>query len=210
MKNNKLLIALAIAVCATVALAEEEINYSYSLKSWNHNFKEGANATSNTTSTILSVTARKGDYLITGSTVLPTTYSFPGGSNLIRRDTDIALGYILNSNFSLIAGAKRLPYSNYQVDDNTTVNKTINMRYLGLNGFSAIGEQSFVYGTAIRSINTSETGSTEKFKFTSVELGLGYVLNKSTQLTAGYRSQKFSDSITTTLPGVIFGVNLTP
>ena len=85
------------------------------------------------------------------------------------------------------------------------------MNYLGLNGFSAIGEQSFVYGTALRSLNAKESGSTDKLIFTSVEFGIGYVLNKNTQLTAGYRSQKFSgDDNNTTLPGVIFGVNLTP
>jgi hypothetical protein len=84
------------------------------------------------------------------------------------------------------------------------------MRYLGLNGFNAIGEQSFVYGTALKSISLTETNNSEKATFSSIEVGLGYVLNKNTQLTAGYRSQKFSDSSTTTLPGVIIGVNITP
>jgi hypothetical protein len=210
MLKNKLSIALAIAVCSTTAMADEEVSYSFGLKNWNHKFTEGGNSTSATTATILSATAKKGNYLVTVSTVLPTTYSFPGGSNLIRKDTDIALGYVLNSNLSLIAGVKKLPYSQYSDSDDTTSNYTINMSYLGLNGFSAIGEQSFVYGTALRSLRAKEASATTNMTFTSVELGLGYVLNKNTQLTAGYRSQKFSDDTSTTLPGVIFGVNITP
>ena len=210
MKKNKLLIALVIAACSSAVMADDDITYSFGLKSWNHKFTQDGTSTSNTNASILSITAKKGDYLITASTVMPTTYSFSGGNNLIRRDTDIALGYVLNSNISLIAGVKKLPYSTYTRSTNTTANTTINMRYLGLNGFNAIGEQSFVYGTALKSISLTETGNADKSTFTSLEAGFGYVVNKNTQLTAGYRSQKFSDSSTTTLPGIIIGVNIIP
>ena len=209
MKKNKLLIALAIAACATTALADDEINYSFGLKSWNHKFKQDS-VTDNTSGTILSATARKGDYFVTGSALMPTTYTFEAGSNLIRRDTDIAVGYSLNSNVSLLAGQKRIGVRMYEVDTDSTSNSTISISYLGLNGFTSIGEQSFLYGTVTRSFKAKDSSNTESTKFSSYEAGVGYIINKNTQLTAGYRYQRFSDSSTTTLPGIIFGVNITP
>ena len=98
----------------------------------------------------------------------------------------------------------------YEVDTDSTSNSTISISYLGLNGFTSIGEQSFLYGTVTRSFKAKDSSTTESTKFSSYEAGVGYIINKNTQLTAGYRYQRFSDSSTTTLPGIIFGVNITP
>jgi len=46
MKKNKLLIALAMAACATSVMADEEIKYSLAIKSWNNTFNI-ANPSSN-------------------------------------------------------------------------------------------------------------------------------------------------------------------
>ena len=67
MKKNKLLIALATAAFGIGAFAaDDEINYSFSLKDWNHKFKQ-TSSTEGVNSPIISGTARKGDYFITGS-----------------------------------------------------------------------------------------------------------------------------------------------
>jgi predicted porin len=90
------------------------------------------------------------------------------------------------------------------------------MTYLGLNGFTPIGENTFIYGQVTRSIKLTDSSITDGTKetFTGYEAGYGYVLNKSTQLTVGYRNQKFSTNnsnyVSNTLPGIIFGINITP
>ena len=211
MKKNKLLISLAIVACSNLAMADEEINYSFSLKDWNHNFKQSGSSTEHVNASVLSLTARKGEYFITASSLMPTTYSFGGGSELFRRDFDAAVGWSLNPNISLLAGQKKIGVRSYNTSDGWE-RYSLNFSYLGANGFTQIGEQSFMYGTVTRSFkskDTSDNGTT--MKLTNVEFGYGYVLSKSTQLTAGYRNQKFSDTGgTTTLAGAIFGVNITP
>jgi len=215
MKNNKLLIPLAIAAFTSGAFAaDDEINYSFSLKDWNHKFKQNSSTTEAVNSPILSGTARKGDYFITGSSLLPTTYSFADGSQLIRRDNDIALGYSINSNFSLLGGKKNILVRTFSTS-NALSQYNINLNYLGANGFTAIGEKSFLYGTYTSSVSGKRTDTNVSVKFSNYEAGLGYVLSKDTQVTLGYRSQKFafansSSAYDTTLSGLIFGVNITP
>lgn len=213
MKNNKLLIPLAIAAFTSGAFAaDDEINYSFSLKDWNHKFKQ-TSSTEAVNSPILSGTARKGDYFITGSSLLPTTYSFADGSQLIRRDNDVALGYSINSNFSLLGGKKNILVRTFSTS-NALSQYNINLNYLGANGFTAIGEKSFLYGTYTSSVSGKRTDTNVSVKFSNYEGGLGYVLSKDTQLTLGYRNQKFSfasnSTYNTTLSGLIFGVNITP
>ena len=214
MKKNKLLIALAVAACSTVAMADDDISWSFSVKDWNHKFKESVYSnnpsgtkTDNVNATILSVTARKGDYFVTANALTPTTYSFTYGSNMIRRDTDIALGYSLNSNISLLAGQKRLGTQLFYIDDKSTTNSTLNIGYLGVNGFMSIREDIFLYGTLTKSYKTSDTTFTG---FQNTEVGLGYVLNNKTQLTVGSRYQKITSPFGTNLPGIIVGANFTP
>jgi len=211
MKNNKFLIPLAIAAFTSGAFAaDDEINYSFSLKDWNHKFKTQTSSTEGVNSPIISGTARKGNYFITGSALLPTTYSFADGSQLIRRDTDIALGYSINSNIALLGGQKNINVRNFSTS-NVLSGYNINLNYLGVNGFTSIGEKSFLYGTATNSVSGKRKDTNVSLKFNNYEGGLGYVLSKETQLTLGYRSQKFTftgDSGSTTLSGLIFGVNV--
>jgi hypothetical protein len=209
MKNNKLLIALAILACSSAVMANDDITYSFGLKSWYHNLKV-QNSSASTASPIVSATARKGDYFVATSFLLPTTYSFDGYF-VKRKDTDFAAGYALNSNFSALLGTKKITVDSY---DTSWEISTIKMTYVGLNAFTSVGENSFVYGQVTRSINLTDSSVTDgsKSTFTGYEAGYGYLLNKNTQLTVGYRSQKFANSGNpdTTLPGIIFGLNITP
>ena len=131
MKKNKLLIALSIAACSGAAIANDKIDYSFSLKK------------------------------IIGSTT---------GSGSI-----------------------------------------FNIPYFGLNGFSSIDEKSFLYGTFTRSPKVSASATITRsgtITFTNYEGGYGYLWDKSTQLTVGYRSQTISNvNPSATLAGVIFGAN---
>jgi hypothetical protein len=209
MKKNKLLIALAILACSSAVMANDDITYSFGLKSWYHNLKV-QNSSGSTASPIVSATARKGDYFVATSFLLPTTYSFDGYF-VKRKDTDFAAGYALNSNFSALLGTKKITVDSY---DTSWEISTIKMTYVGLNAFTSVGENSFVYGQVTRSINLTDSSVTDgsKSTFTGYEAGYGYLLNKNTQLTVGYRSQKFTNSGNpdTTLPGIIFGLNITP
>ncbi len=211
MKNNKLLIPLLIAAFTSGAFAaDDEINYSFSLKNWSHKFKQSSSTTEGVNSPVISGTARKGDFFITGSTLLPTTYSFSDGSQLIRRDTDMALGYSINSNLSLLGGQKNINVRNFSTS-NALTSYNINLNYLGINGFTSIGEKSFLYGTATKSVSGKRKDTNVSLKFENYEGGLGYVLSKDTQLTLGYRNQKFTfsgDNSSTTISGLIFGVNI--
>ena len=209
MKKNKLLIALAILACSSAVMANDDITYSFGLKSWYHNLKV-QNSSASTASPIVSATARKGDYFVATSFLLPTTYSFDGYF-VKRKDTDFAAGYALNSNFSALLGTKKITVDSY---DTSWDISTIKMTYVGLNAFTSVGENSFVYGQVTRSIKLTDSSVTDgsKTTFTGYEAGYGYLLNKNTQLTIGYRSQKFANSGNpdTTLPGIIFGLNITP
>ena len=209
MKKNKLLIALAILACSSAVMANDDITYSFGLKSWYHNLKV-QNSSASTASPIVSATARKGDYFVATSFLLPTTYSFDGYF-VKRKDTDFAAGYALNSNLSALLGTKKITVDSY---DTSWDISTIKMTYVGLNAFTPVGENSFVYGQVTRSIKLTDSSVTDgsKTTFTGYEAGYGYLLNKNTQLTVGYRSQKFANSGNpdTTLPGIIFGLNITP
>ena len=165
MKKNKLLIALAILACSSAVMANDDITYSFGLKSWHHNLKIDSNSAS-TASSIVSATARKGDYFVATSFLLPTVYSF-SDSYIKRKDTDFAVGYALNSNFSALLGNKRIGV------DSSDSSSTIKMSYLGLNAFTPVGESSFVFGQVTRSIKVTDTsitdGSKTTFSFTIEE-----------------------------------------
>jgi len=212
MKKNKLLIALAIAACATTALADDEINYSLNLKSWNHKIKDSSTVSSNVSATVISGTARKGQYFLTGSLLMPTTYYFGDGSYLDRRDADLAVGWSATSNISLLGGAKRIQSNNYDFagSSSSLTSSKFDINYIGVNGFEAIGEKTFVYGTATRSLSASKTKDgvkTTGLTFTTYEAGFGYVLSKEAQLTAGYRNQALKNDGTVTLSGFMVGAN---
>ena len=82
MKKNKLLIALSIAACSGAAIANDKIDYSFSLKSWNNKISQGT-STNQVNGTVISATAKKGDFFITGSRLLPVTYTNSSGTALI-------------------------------------------------------------------------------------------------------------------------------
>jgi len=210
MKKNKLSVAILIVASSSVAMANDDITYSFGLKSWYHNLRVENNSAS-TAAPIVSATAKKGDFFLATSFLLPTTYSFDNFF-VKRKDTDFAAGYSLNSNFSTLLGTKRINVDSY---DTSWSSSTIKMTYVGLNGFTAVGENSFVFGQVTRSLKVTDSSATDgsKTTFTGYEAGYGYVLNKNTQFTVGFRNQKFvttGDSTNTTLPGFIFGVNITP
>jgi hypothetical protein len=207
-KKNKYLIALAIAVCSSLAFADEEINYSFGLKSWNNQFKDGSNTLENTTSTLLSGTARKGDYFVVAAFVLPTTYARDNQALIIRRDADLALGWSVMPNVSLIVGQKRLGARNYRTDKFYWENEIINFSYLGANGFQMISDNTYLYGQVNSSFKGKSNLTTTGVKLTTYEAGLGYVINKSTQLTGGYRLQKFSADGNVDMSGLTLGVNI--
>jgi len=211
MQKNKLLIAIAITFSSSVVMsADEKIDYSFSLKNWYSKAKVGSTSSESTNSPILSATARKGDYFVTASTLLSTTYSFGSGSELFRKDADLALGWSVHPNVSILLGQKNAGIREYNTSKGWT-NYGVNLTYIGANGFTSIGEKSFVYGTYTQSFKGHDGALGGTMKYTSYEGGYGYVLSKDSQLTAGYRSQKFSASDgTSTLPGIIFGVNITP
>jgi len=200
MKKNKLLIALAITACSGVAIANEKIDYSFSLKSWNNKIKQ-SNSTNTVNGTVISATAKTGDFFITGSRLLPVTYTNSSDNAVNRQDSDIALGWSFSPNLSVLGGKKIIGVTD----------GSFNMPYFGLNGFSSIDEKSFLYGTFTRSPKVSASTTITRsgtITFTNYEGGYGYLWDKSTQLTAGYRSQTISNlNPSATLSGIIFGAN---
>jgi len=210
-KKNKLLIALSIAACSTAVMADDETSYSFGIKNWNHTFKDKTTS-SQTNASVLSATAKKGDYFVTTNFLMPATYSF-GADSTWRKDSDIAVGWSVNSNVALLGGYKGV--NSYSVN-NGAISKSVDFKitYVGINGFTSLNQDSFLYGTFTRSLNVnkSNAASTDpKVTFTNYEAGYGYVLNKTTQLSLGYRSQTFDDTTSPkpVLSGLIFGVTLT-
>ena len=203
MLKNKLFVALAIAAFSNVVLADDKIDYSFSLKSWNNKISQGT-STNQVNGTVISVTAKKGNFFITGSRLLPVTYTNSSGTTLIRNDSDIALGWSFSPNLSLLGGKKIIGSGGSSTGG-------FNIPYFGLNGFSSINEKSFLYGTFTRSPKVSASSnitSNGTITFTNYEGGYGYLWDRSTQLTAGYRSQTLSNlDPSATMAGVIFGAN---
>jgi hypothetical protein len=208
MKNNKLFIAFAIAAFSSTVMADDEISYSFGAKSWNHQFKSDSTKLETTTSTLLSITARKGDYFVVGAFVLPTTYARDNTDLIIRRDSDLALGWSASPNISLLVGQKRLGARNYDTDALVWENEVINLSYLGANGFKMINESTYFYGQVNSSFKGKSNLTTTKVKLTTYEAGLGYVINKNTQLTGGYRMQKFSADSKVDMSGLTLGFNI--
>jgi len=210
MKNNKLFLAIVIAICSATALADDDkINYSISAKMWNNQLQNSGDIKSESANTpIYSLTAKKGDYFVTASFLVPTTYT-RGTTYTNRRDADLALGWSLNPNISLLAGHKVINAP--RTSSGTRHHETAHFDYVGANGFTSLSESQFLYGTVTRSFrgkNTSD-GVTQSVNLTTYEFGYGYVLNKFTQLSAGYRMQKIgvTGESGTQIPGLLFGAS---
>jgi len=214
MKMNRLLAALAVATCSTAVMADEEINYSFNLKNWNTTFRDATSTSNTSNASIVSFTAKKDVFYFTASAILPATFHFNNGTYLDRRDTDIAVGWMANSNLSLLGGVKRASLTNYDFSGSNTSStpSTYYANYLGINGFKSIGEKQFLFGIATKSLNASRSRSgikTTGLNYTTFELGIGHTLSKETQLTIGYRIQdlKFPDGGYAKMDGLIFGAN---
>ena len=211
MQKLSTIVLAALTVISIGANADDDINYSFSLKSWNtaiHN--DGYPATQHTNAPIFSGTVKKGDYFLTANYLLPASYTSTTDYTT-RRDVDFALGWNMNSNISLLAGKKQISANKW---DFTSWNReTANIAYFGFNGFTTLSEKDYLYGTLTRSFNATDTNqdSSHSLAFTSSELGYGYLFNQNTQLSFGYRDQRFAvnGGGASSISGFIFGVTLT-
>jgi hypothetical protein len=219
MKKNKLLIAFAFAACSGAVMADDKIDYSLSVKSWQNNINVSNTSTNVTTqsanSPIVTLTAKKGDYFVSTNLMLQSAYSYRT-AYMLRKDVDLTLGYRYTNNLSFVVGQSYMT-----VKDGTQSNwvDKYSGYFLGVSGFEMLSDK--VYATAsyryMPSLKNSGTG-TDKYRDTkgySAEVGLGYTLNNTTQLTAGYRFQQIKNYNTTqsrsesnTVKGIIAGVNV--
>ncbi len=227
MKFARTAIVLAAALGAGSAMAQD-IQFSGGLKAWNHKFKVdardlsgGGSETSNfnATSTLLSLTARKGDYFVTYSTLLPTTYALDGG-DIKRQDTDIAVGWSFMPGYSVLLGQKVIKSKGYNTDrESWNADPSVSDKgmFLGLTGAQPLKDRLFLYESiAIVPKMKSSNQPSASTKFSTLEIGLGYALDTKTQLTLGYRQQvyKQSDSARNgfnqkvNLDGIIFGASV--
>lgn len=182
-------------------MASEDVDFSVSLKTWSGTLNDDRGKSDEAFGSVLTGTAKRGNYFVSVSTLIPTTYVFSDGSYDTRRDNDVTAGYSLNNNISLLAGIKKI---NIISSDG---NGSLTPKYFGINGFSSIGENSFIYGTATRSLKAKSSRG-YSYTYQSYEAGYGYLLNKSTQISAGYRVQLAKFDNTVKVPGLIFGVSL--
>lgn len=206
MLKVKIFLAVFTALFLSSAIAGDEIDYSLNLKTWNSQISGCCNFPA-ANGSIVSGTAKKGDYFATASFLLPMEYTRYDGAWVSRRDADFALGWSVNSNISFLGGVKKVSSTSYDFSgSNTSADPDImNISYLGVNGFSTISEKTFVYGTVLRSLKVTQTEPHTTTTFYSYEAGLGYLLERNVQISAGFRSQHIDNTDKTTLQGFIFG-----
>lgn len=224
LNHNKLASISLAALIITPCWADgNEMSYGLGLKAWTNSINVqnqgqggGDITTSNTVAPIVSFTARKGDYFLTFSTLMPSSYTYRTVW-LKRSDKDIALGYRLNENLSLLGGYKSLTFTDGSYSD--YVEKHAGF-YLGAAAIKFISDKTFIYGNAayIPKMSNSGTAQVDKLENTSLsnyEAGFGYALTNSTQITLGFRSQTAKDDNITqrrsekmTMQGVIMGLNV--
>jgi len=217
--KNKLLIALAIASCATSVMADEEIKYSLAIKSWNNTFNV-ANPSSNVNtqgnnSPIVTLTAVRGNYFVSANYMLESSYRYRTVW-LSRKDYDYSVGYRYTNNLSFVGGQSILKFKD---GSQTNWTETSSGYFLGVAGFEMLNDKIFVTANYkhMPSLKVSTTGTDyyRNMKGFSSEVGLGYVLNNTTQLTAGYRFQQSklynitqSRNETNTMRGLLVGMNV--
>lgn len=221
MKKNKLFVALVIAAFTSGAFAadDDKIDYSLAVKSWNNSVNVANKSTNITTQSanapIYTFTARKGDYFISANYMMESSYRYKTVW-LARKDRDLTFGYRYTNNLSFVGGQ-----SNLKFKDGSYSNwvETTTGYFLGVAGFQMVSDKFFVTGNYknMPSLKVSTTGTDfyRGMKGFSSELGLGYTLNDTTQLTAGYRFQQIKDynitqsrSETNTIKGILAGVNM--
>jgi hypothetical protein len=99
MKIMKKILALSLALASMGAIAADDINYSMSLKVWNHRYFSdvgGASTRSERVNApVLAASVKYKNYSLTASSLINTTYAFPenrlsstNASYAQRSDTD--------------------------------------------------------------------------------------------------------------------------
>ena len=225
LKKLSIAIVLSVASIGAANAQSDDVKFSVGLKAWNHDFKikqaskdfsGDANTNFNPTAPLVSLTAKKGDYFVTFSTLLPTIYPLQGG-DLKRGDNDIAIGWSFTPGYSALIGHKTIKSKNYETGKEwNTRTSTDKGAFLGLTGAQALEDRWFAYESIVYmpSMKTSDQPNV-KGTFTTLEAGLGYAVNTQTQLTVGYRSQvydikdepnKYSQKAK--MNGLIFGVSV--
>ena len=221
MKKIAVLLTILILVSTSVLADDEGIKYSAGFKIWNSFLSEPTdqtgvtnNTTPDSTAGNLSFTARKSSYFLTASALLPTTYVY-GSSYIRRHDQDIVAGYRLTDAISVLVGDKTVK----RTANGSNTDENVNAKYLGTSAATYFMDHQFLYGTLLygfkTGISSDYMANQNKFGFYSYELGYGYAMDKTTQLTLGYRYQSIYSNYTPTgakvnnnVYGLIMGVNV--
>lgn len=229
MYQRNLIVALCFGVCASPAFAaEDKIDYSFSVKAWNTgidaNISGGSTKTSKSNSPVIGLTARKGDYFVSASTLLDTGFVFKSGTantaTVARKDYDLSLGYRATPNLSVIAGHKSMTMTDHSVTTGHYV-ETHKGLYYGVAGFKLLTDQDFVYGNFWIAPKMSTSGTpvidiSDNVKVQNYEIGFGRALTPTTQFTVGFRNQQINlnnmskqgRKETFTMEGVLVGLNV--
>lgn len=217
MKKLILCLLPALLMLASESRADDDIHWSGAFKIYSAQFSNHSGDTSATNSTgNLSITGSKDNFFVTASTLMPASYNFDKTSTYLKRsDTDLAFGWHFSEPFSVVLGRKDLSYSGNVANSSGSMLTT----YTGLSGNKLITEKSFIYGTALISLASKDTGlDTTKYNqtnhFNSTEIGYGYYFSNRTQFTIGYRQQNIKSSLlngsseTDKISGFLFGANV--
>lgn len=220
MKVDKFAIAATLFV-STFGAAQaqtEDVKFTVGLKSWNHSYSDKASGADNWNNTssfnanspLVTLTAKKGDYFVTYSSLMTTVYALQS-NDLKRSDTDIAAGWSFKPGYSVLLGYKKASVEDNKSDgiwNNPT--STIKGAFVGLTGAQILNERWFAYESIVHAptIKNSSLPSA-KINFTTFEAGFGYAIDARTQVTLGYRMQNYDRSGSVNqkikLDGIIFG-----
>jgi len=208
--RKSLIIFLCILAPALALAAEDDINYSMSLKVWNHRYFSDLGGPSTRServnAPVISGSIRYKNYSFTASSLINTTYAFPENklsstyaSYATRSDTDWAVGYTLWDKFTPIVGNKVI------TSDDVS---TLTIPFLGLSGFLPINDQSYISGTlAYSNMAKGVEGSTENANYSMYDLTYSRSVYQNTFVNIGWRTQTFSKSYTQLIGGIVAGVS---
>ena len=206
----KKILALGFVLASMGAIAEDDINYSMSLKVWNHRYFSdvgGASTRSERVNApVLAASVKYKNYSLTASSLINTTYAFPenrlsstNASYAQRSDTDQAVGYTLWDRVTPILGNKVITS-----DDGPT----LTIPFLGVSGFMPINETSYVNGTvALSNLAKGIEGSTENGSYYMFDLTYSKSVAQNTFVNLGWRRQNFLKSYTANIEGIVAGVS---
>lgn len=221
MKSRYLIATLCLsAFVSSVLAAEDKIDYSLSVKSWNADIKvdlgaAGSGSTTKGNSPIIGLTARKGNYFASVSALLESSYNF-NTATVSRKDFDVSAGFRATENISVIGGYKALTMKDHSISNYVEEHAGA---YAGLAGFKLLNNTDFIYGNfwvvpKMTSSGTAAVDKLEDFKAQNYEIGFGRALTPSTQVTVGYRTQEMKTKNITqnrsevyTMKGFLVGMN---